>query len=99
MRLNKRAVAILLCCLLLLTLLLSSAYIVRAKNHVCCGECCLVCNMIARAERLLHGLVTLLQALLVTAAILIPCLVWRYSAAVQRVVSRTPVRWKIRLND
>ena len=99
MRLNKRAVAFLLCCLLLLTLLLSSAYIVRAKNHVCCGECCLVCNMIARAERLLHGLATLLQALLVTASILIPCLVWRYSAAVQRVVSRTPVRWKIRLND
>ena len=99
MRMNKRAVAILLCCLLLLTLLLSSACIVRAKNHVCRGGCCLVCNLIARAEKLLHGLVTLLQALLVIAAALIPCAVGRCSAAVQRGVFRTPVRWKIRLND
>ena len=58
-----------------------------------------VYDLIARAEKLLHGLVTLLQALLVIAAALVPCAVGRCSAAVQRGVFRTPVRWKIRLND
>ena len=96
---NKRLCAILLCAVLLLTMLFSSVCIVRAKNHVCSGCCCLVCVIVARAERVLHGLALLLPGLL---ALFVLRLLWHMDVTrpARRAFARgTLVGWKIRLDD
>lgn len=96
---KKRATAILMCALLLLIMLFSSVCIVRAANHVCSGDCCLICVIVARAERVLHGLVALLPGLVALAALRF----WergQATRAVRRVQAHgTLVGWKIRLDD
>lgn len=95
---NKRLCAILMCAVLLLTMLFSSVCIVRAKNHVCSGCNCLICVIVARAERVLHGL-ALLPGLV---ALFGMRLLWRIDAMqpARRAFARgTLVGWKIRLDD
>lgn len=99
MRSEKRVLGLVICAVLVLSVLFSSVYIVCAANHACCGQCCLICISIARAEQILRGLVVLMAlaaALAVTA--LFYCV--GRADAMRRLFSRvTPVQWKIRLND
>ena len=99
MRNQKRFAAVLLCAVLLCTLLLSSVCIVRAANHACRGECCLVCSLIARVEQLLHGLVTLLPAAAGCGLMGLAGVYRRAYPMKERPVYSTPVSWKTRLND
>lgn len=99
MRTFKKGFALLLCALLVLTLLFSSVCIVRAANHVCSGDCCLICVLLARAERVLHGLVALLPALAALFALGLLGQLCLSQPAFHRVAHGTLVGWKIRLDD
>ena len=99
MRAEKRALGILICAVLVLTLLFSSVYTVRAANHACCGERCLVCRTIARAERVLRGLVVLLASAAAMAAAALLCRAVPADETRRGFACATPVQWKIRLND
>ena len=99
MRKLKKGVAVFLCALLLLTLLFSSVCVVRAANHVCTGECCLVCVLLARVERVLHGLVALLPALAALFALRLLGQLCLPQIAPRRAAHGTLVGWKIRLDD
>ena len=99
MRNLKKGVALLLCALLLLTLLFSSVCVVRAANHVCTGECCLICILLARVERVLHGLVALLPALAALFALRLLGQLCLPQIAPRRAAHGTLVGWKIRLDD
>lgn len=95
----KRGIVLLMCAVFMLTLLFSSVYIVRAANHVCAGECCLVCSIIARVEAMLHGIVILIAAVL---ALSLAAAEQAYGAVCEKRLAaacRTLVNWKIRLND
>ena len=99
MRIGKRVFACLICGLFVLTLLVSSVCIVRASGHICCGQRCLVCSVVARAEKLLHGLVLLLMVFLALAALHF-AQAWNWKAENHRLRAfGTLVNWKIRLND
>ncbi|MBQ9301092.1 MAG: hypothetical protein IJ214_11355 [Clostridia bacterium] len=99
MRTGKRVFIYLICGLFVLTLLVSSVCIVRASGHICCGQRCLVCSVVARVEELLHGLFLLLPAVLALAAVHI-ARVWSWKAKDYRLRAYcTLVNWKIRLND
>lgn len=95
----KKSVALLLCALLLMTLLFSSVCIVRAANHVCSGECCLICVLLARVERALHGMVALLPVLAALFALRLLGRLCLSQPAFRRVAHGTLVGWKIRLDD
>ena len=99
MRMMKRVCVLMICGLFVITLLFSSICIVRAANHICCGQCCLVCSIIARVEEMLHGLVLLLPGLLALALL---CAARAFGGVCEGYRPRafgTLVRWKIRLND
>ncbi|MBR1607003.1 MAG: hypothetical protein IJ664_04775 [Clostridia bacterium] len=99
MRNLKKSVALLLCALLVMTLLFSSVCIVRAANHVCTGECCLICVLLARVERVLHGLMALLPAMAALFALRLLGQLCLPQSAVRRAAHGTLVGWKIRLDD
>ena len=99
MRIGKRALILLICGLFVATLLVSSVCIVRAANHICCGQRCLVCSVIARVEEMLHGLVLLLPAILAMIA-LFAARCWGWKPEKHRLFADcTLVNWKIRLNN
>lgn len=99
MRNLKKSVALLLCALLVMTLLFSSVCIVRAANHVCTGECCLICVLLARVERVLHGFVALLPAMAALFALRLLGQLCLPQSAARRAAHGTLVGWKIRLDD
>ena len=73
--------------------------LVCAANHACCGERCLVCRTIARAERVLRGLVVLLASAAAMAAAALLCRAVPADETRRGFACATPVQWKIRLND
>lgn len=99
MRIMRKTVALLLCMLLIMSLLFSSVCIVRAANHVCTGECCLICILLARVERVLHGLVALLPALAALFALRLLGQLCLPQITPRRAAHGTLVGWKIRLDD
>ena len=99
MRTGKRILICLICAVFAVTLLVSSICIVRASGHICCGQRCLVCSVIARVEEMLRALALLMPGVL---ALLAFCTVQPWlgkDEGLRFPAYCTLVNWKIRLND
>ncbi len=96
---RKRFFAWLLCAVMALALAVSCAYAVLAVGHSCEGDCCKICEMVAKTEAVLRSF-ALFAAVLALAffSLHIPQAVCA-GGEKRSVFQNTPVRWKVRLNN
>ena len=96
---SKKMAALLLCAFFALAVLVSSALIIHEAGHDCAGEDCPICRAVAAAGTLLRftGELLAVLALLPNPA---DAGCSRLNARGMSAPSlRTPVHWKIRLNN
>ena len=95
---RKRVAALLLCIGLVFALAVSSTYIAHEAGHVCSGDDCPICQMVAICDNFVNqlgcGLIFLAAALLF---IFVKSVEKTYSCHL--FIAPTPVRQKVRLNN
>ena len=99
MRTSKRTGALLLCLGLVLVLSVSAAFIAHEADHDCSGENCPVCLAIASNIRLLRMIGLAALVLLSLFFLLNGTSVRNRRNRYTHFCLRTPVTWKVRLND
>ncbi len=97
---NRKRFGVLALCLgMILVLFVSSAFVAHEAGHICFGEECPVCRMIADSLGLFRALSLAAFALLATAALLGGEFARRLRFGARLPAFHTLVSWKIRLND
>ncbi|MBO4836331.1 MAG: hypothetical protein J5564_01415 [Clostridia bacterium] len=95
----KRAAALITGIVMILVLFASSAYIVREADHHCTDEHCLVCRQIRQAQAVLNGTALPGVCMIILLVLLSACRVLHAAGGLCISVRRTPVSWKVRLNN
>ncbi len=84
--------------LLLFIVVFSSFFIAVEAVHECTGEECPICESIERCESALRkictGIVSLISIVLPAILFILPVVIFAY-----RILQKTPVSFKVRLND
>ena len=97
---NRKRMGVLALCLgMVLVLFVSSAYIVHEAGHICFGEDCPVCQMIADSLCLFRAMGLAAFALLTTVALSSDEMAFGLRSVKRLPSFHTLVSWKIRLND
>lgn len=96
---RRRVTALLLCIGLVFALAVSSAFIAHEAGHICSGEDCPICQMIAVNVNLLRTIGLAVLLLLVLFALQREGMAHRDQQRLSLPASGTLVSWKIRLND
>ncbi len=99
MKISRRTGALLLLLSFAAVLFLSSAYMIHEADHECCGHDCPVCAHIARMAALMESFA--LAGAVCALFVGINKIISRESGAEEPRLRgfRTPVAWKVRLND
>ena len=95
----KRAAALITGIVMVLVLFASSAYIVREADHHCVDEHCLICRQIRLAQAVLNAAALPGVCVISLLVLLSACRVLHASGGLCISVRRTPVSWKVRLNN
>lgn len=96
---RKRVIALLLCIGLVFALAVSSTYIAHEAGHVCSGDDCPICQMIAVNVSLLRTIGLVILIVLSLFGLLRGRFAYRERQRLCLPTSGTLVSWKIRLND
>ncbi len=96
---RRRMGAAALCVVIVLAILVSSAYIIHEAGHDCTGDDCTVCRTIYFNSQLLRVFGAVLFALFFLRGISGGERARHNTRGAYMPLSRTPVSWKIRLNN